>query len=52
MIISGGMGQKAQQLFAQNNIEVYMGINADSPQKLVEQYLNNQLESGDNLCDH
>ena len=52
VIISGGMGQKAQQLFAQNNIEVYMGINADSPQKLVEQYLNNQLESGDNLCDH
>jgi len=52
VIISGGMGQKAQQLFVQNNIEVYMGINADSPQKLVEQYLNNQLESGDNLCDH
>ena len=52
VIISGGMGQKAQHLFTQNNIEVCMGVNAESPSKLVEQYLNNQLQTGDNLCDH
>jgi predicted Fe-Mo cluster-binding NifX family protein len=52
VIISGGMGQKAQQLFQQNNIEVCMGVNAESPSKLVEQYLNNQLQTGENLCDH
>ncbi|MBC8403025.1 MAG: NifB/NifX family molybdenum-iron cluster-binding protein [Candidatus Marinimicrobia bacterium] len=52
VIISGGMGQKAQQLFIQNNIEVCMGVSADSPIKLVEQYLNNQLQTGQNLCDH
>jgi predicted Fe-Mo cluster-binding NifX family protein len=51
-IIAGGMGGKAQDLFAQNNIEVFMGINAESPETLVEQYLENQLISGDNLCDH
>jgi len=51
-IISGGMGMKAQDIFAQNNIEVYMGINSENPEKLVEQYLNNQLKSGENLCDH
>ena len=51
-IISGGMGMKAQELFAQNNIEVFMGINSENPVKLVEQYLDNQLESGENLCDH
>ena len=50
-IISGGMGIKAQQLFTENNIEIYMGINSDSPKKLVENYMNNQLTSGDNLCD-
>ncbi len=51
-IISGGMGIKAQDLFRQNNIEVFLGIDAENPQKLVEHYLNNQLESGQNLCDH
>ncbi len=51
-IISGGMGMKAQELFTQNNIEVFMGINSENPVKLVEQYLDNQLESGENLCDH
>lgn len=51
-IISGGMGIKAQEIFAQNNIEVFIGINTDAPKALVEQYLANQLVSGKNLCDH
>lgn len=51
-IISGGMGIKAQEIFTQNNIEVFMGISAESPKALVEQYLANQLVNGDNLCDH
>ncbi len=51
-IISGGMGMKAQQLFTQNNIEVCIGVDSDSPQKLVEQYLKGQLQTGQNLCDH
>ncbi len=51
-IISGGMGIKAQDIFAQNKIEVFMGINSDIPEALVEQYLADQLVSGDNLCDH
>jgi len=52
VIISGGMGQKAQDLFAQNNIEVHMGVQADSPAQLVENYLTDQLETGQNMCDH
>ena len=52
VIISGGMGQRAQDLFAQNNIEVCMGVDAQEPASLVEQYLSNQLQTGDNLCDH
>ena len=46
------MGQKAQDLFAQNNIEVYMGVASGSPKELVEDYLNKQLKTGQNLCDH
>ncbi len=52
VIISGGMGMKAQQLFAQNNIQVFVGVNSDIPAKLVEQYLKNELQTGQNLCDH
>lgn len=52
VIIAGGMGQKAQDLFAQNNIKVFMGVNAGTSKELVENYLNNQLKTGENLCDH
>ncbi len=52
VIIAGGMGQKAQDLFAQNNIAVCMGVGAGSPKQLVSDYLNNQLKTGENLCDH
>ncbi len=52
VIIAGGMGQKAQDLFSENNIRVCIGIQQGSPKELVEQYLNNELVSGQNLCDH
>lgn len=52
IIIAGGIGQRAIQLFNENNIEVFMGIGEESPGQLVKQYLNNQLQSGQNLCDH
>jgi predicted Fe-Mo cluster-binding NifX family protein len=52
VIISGGMGQRAQQLFTQNRIEVCVGVTAETPIRLVEQYLNGGLQTGQNLCDH
>ena len=52
VIIAGGLGVKAQDLFVQNNIEVFIGVNSDLPEALVEQYLQDQLQSGQNLCDH
>ena len=52
IIIAGGMGQRAQQLSAQNQIEVVVGAPADSPENLVSAYLNKTLQTGANLCDH
>ena len=52
VIIAGGMGQRAQQLFAQNQIEVVVGAPAESPENLVSAYLNNTLQAGENICDH
>jgi len=52
VIIAGGMGQRAQQLFVQNNIKVVIGASGRSPEELVLAYLDNTLETGDNICDH
>jgi predicted Fe-Mo cluster-binding NifX family protein len=52
VIIAGGMGQRAQQLFAQNNIKVVVGASDRPPEELVSAYLNNTLETGSNICDH
>ena len=52
VIIAGGMGMRAQQLFQQNNIAVVVGAPAQTPEQLVSAYLAGSLESGQNICDH
>jgi predicted Fe-Mo cluster-binding NifX family protein len=52
LIIAGGMGGRAQQLFAQNGIQVVVGAPAETPEVLVAAYLGGTLRSGENLCDH
>ena len=52
IIIAGGMGQRAQQLFEQNSIEVVIGAPSGEPQELVSAYLEDSLVAGDNICDH
>jgi len=51
-IISGGMGQRAQQLFAQNNVQVVVGATSGTPEELVTAFLEDTLTTGDNICDH
>ena len=52
VIIAGGMGGRALDLFAQNNIKVIVGASALAPEELVKQYLDNSLQTGGNVCDH
>ena len=52
VIIAGGMGQRAQQLFAQNGIEVVIGAQTSTPEGLVSAYLQDSLVTGNNICDH
>jgi len=52
LIIAGGMGQRAQQLFEQNNVKVVVGAQPDSVENLVTAWLNNTLQTGANTCDH
>ncbi len=52
MIIAGGMGSRAQALFAQQNIKVVVGAPAEAPETLVTQLMNGTLQCGINTCDH
>ena len=38
--------------FTQNDIKVVTGASTQSPEELVAAYLENKLETGDNICDH
>ena len=52
MIIAGGMGQRAQSLFAQQGIQVMVGAPASPLDALVNDYLAGTLQLGTNFCDH
>ncbi|MGE4285209.1 MAG: NifB/NifX family molybdenum-iron cluster-binding protein [Phycisphaerae bacterium] len=52
VIIAGGIGQRAQQLFAMNGIKVLFGAAADTPENLVKAYMAGNLSTGSNVCDH
>ncbi len=52
MIIAGGMGGRAQQLFAGHGIKVIVGASAEAPEKLITDFLADQLQAGANICDH
>ena len=52
VVIAGGMGMRAQNLFTQNNIQVITGANSEDPKKLVEDYLSDTLQTGENACSH
>ncbi len=51
-IIAGGMGQRAVALFEQNNIKVHLGVPDATYEELIRNYLNENLVTGDNRCDH
>ena len=52
VVIAGGMGQRAQQIFVQNGIKVVVGAPAETPEVLAAAYMDGTLESGQNACDH
>lgn len=52
VVLAGGMGSRAQGLFAQNNIDVVVGVLESDPEKAILSYLTGNLSTGDNICDH
>jgi predicted Fe-Mo cluster-binding NifX family protein len=52
VIIAGGMGQRAVNLFVEKGIKVITGAPELEPEALVTDYLGNTLMTGVNICDH
>jgi predicted Fe-Mo cluster-binding NifX family protein len=50
-IIAGGMGPRAQALFAQKNIEAVIGVQG-TVDEVIEKFIKQELEAGEDLCGH
>ncbi len=52
IIITGGMGSRARDLFEGHGISVIMGAPEETPERIVQLYLEGSLVTGENICDH
>ena len=52
VIIAGGMGERAQALFAERGIAVVVGAPSETPEAVAAAYLGGTLATGQNVCDH
>lgn len=52
VVIAGGMGSRAQELFRARDIEVIVGASEETPEELIAQHLEGALKTGQNVCDH
>ncbi|MDD4127433.1 MAG: NifB/NifX family molybdenum-iron cluster-binding protein [Methanomicrobium sp.] len=51
VVLAGGMGQGAINLFNEYGIEVYLGV-CGTIDDAIKSYLDGSLVSGQNVCDH
>jgi ATP-binding protein involved in chromosome partitioning len=52
VVIAGGMGRRALDLFAQNGIAVHAGAPGDTPDNVAQAFLNGALGGGTPTCGH
>ena len=52
LVIAGGMGRRAQNLFTEAGIRVIVGAPEAEPHRLAEEFLSGRLQTGQNICDH
>ncbi|MBN2610665.1 MAG: ATPase [Bacteroidales bacterium] len=51
-ILAGGMGHRAISLFTEQNIQVIIGVQEKPVKQIVNEFLQNKLQTGKNTCDH
>lgn len=52
VVLAGGIGVRAEQLFRQHGIELVAGITTGTPRAAVTAYLNGTLDASNEVCDH
>ena len=52
VIIAGGLGGRAIQMFNSQNVKVHIGAPVGKPEEIARLYIDGALQLGDNLCDH
>jgi predicted Fe-Mo cluster-binding NifX family protein len=52
VILAGGMGGRAQALFAEQGVKVVVGVPCEAPEVVTAAYLAGTLLTGENACDH
>ena len=52
VVLVGGIGQKAVNLFKQFGVEPVIGVPEKSPHDLVNEFLADELTTGSNQCSH
>jgi len=52
VVIAGGMGRRAIDLFAEQGVEVVVGASSDEPAKIARAYADGSLTTEGNVCDH
>jgi Mrp family chromosome partitioning ATPase/NifU-like protein involved in Fe-S cluster formation/predicted Fe-Mo cluster-binding NifX family protein len=52
MVIVGGIGHRAVELFAQQGVRVLAGAPTEAAEAIVSAYLGGSLQLGQNVCDH
>jgi len=51
VVIAGGMGERAREIFTANDIQTITGLNG-SVEEVLNAYLSNTLEASNETCDH
>lgn len=52
VVIAGGMGKRAQDIFREQGIQVVVGAPTDEPRRIVQSYLDGNFTPAANRCDH
>jgi len=52
LVITGGIGQKAKTLFAENKVDLFIGTQKIVPKEIIKEYIAGTLIEGNNSCDH
>ena len=52
VVLAGGMGNRAVELFGKVGIEVVTGVEPDTVENLAAAFVAGELRTGANVCDH